>query len=132
MLTDRQSEILSWIRRYVSENGYPPTIREIGKQFGIGSPNGVMCHLRAFEKKGLIVRGGGGRSRAYRVSVDSPGGSGELSALAEKVRNSAWLKVFREAGTARHSITGDDLRFVASQVDGLLSLLQDRCKTAAP
>ena len=36
--------------------GYGPTVREIGNEFGIRSPNGVMCHLKALEKKGLIIR----------------------------------------------------------------------------
>src|SRR4029078_6560160 len=33
-----------------------PTVREIGSGFKIKSPNGVMCHLKALEKKGLITR----------------------------------------------------------------------------
>lgn len=36
--------------------GYGPTVREIGAGFKIKSPNGVMCHLKALEKKGLITR----------------------------------------------------------------------------
>ena len=32
--------------------GYGPTVREIGREFGIKSPNGVMCHLRALEARG--------------------------------------------------------------------------------
>ena len=36
--------------------GYGPTVREIGDKFRISSPNGVMCHLKALEKKGLITR----------------------------------------------------------------------------
>lgn len=36
---------------------FQPSIREIGKKFGINSPNGVECHLRALEKKGFIKRG---------------------------------------------------------------------------
>ncbi len=31
-------------------------MREIGERFEISSPNGVMCHLKALEKKGLITR----------------------------------------------------------------------------
>ena len=33
-----------------------PTVREIGEHFDIASPNGVMCHLKALEKKGMISR----------------------------------------------------------------------------
>jgi len=69
-LTQRQAEIVAWLKAYVARNGYGPSAREIGKQFGITSPNGVMGHLRALEKKGAIVRdvGPGGRAihRAFR------------------------------------------------------------------
>lgn len=55
-LTDRQRKIYEFIRGKILGRGLPPTIREIGNAFGIDSPNGVMCHLRALEKKGLIHR----------------------------------------------------------------------------
>jgi len=55
-LTDRQREILSFIGQSIRERGYPPTLREIGTQFGIKSTNGVNDHLRALEKKGYLQR----------------------------------------------------------------------------
>jgi repressor LexA len=55
-LTDRQKEIYEFIRDKIERRGYGPTVREIGEGFGIKSPNGVMCHLKALEKKGLIIR----------------------------------------------------------------------------
>jgi repressor LexA len=55
-LTDRQREIYEFIRKKIEQRGYGPTVREIGEGFGIKSPNGVMCHLKALEKKGLIIR----------------------------------------------------------------------------
>jgi repressor LexA len=55
-LTPRQREIYSFIRSKIQGRGYGPTVREIGLQFDIKSPNGVMCHLKALQKKGLIHR----------------------------------------------------------------------------
>jgi repressor LexA len=55
-LTPKQKEIYDFIRSYIQDNGYPPAIRDIGKAFDIRSPNGVMCHLRALQKKGFIHR----------------------------------------------------------------------------
>lgn len=55
-LTQRQKEIYEFLRDKIVNRGYGPTVREIGLQFGIRSPNGVMCHLKALEKKGLISR----------------------------------------------------------------------------
>jgi repressor LexA len=55
-LTARQREIYDFIRDKIESRGYGPTVREIGTAFDIKSPNGVMCHLKALEKKGLIKR----------------------------------------------------------------------------
>lgn len=55
-LTSRQKEVYEFIREKIRARGYGPTVREIGTQFKISSPNGVMCHLKALEKKGLINR----------------------------------------------------------------------------
>ena len=55
-LTERQKEIYHFIREKIEKRGYGPTVREIGEAFQIKSPNGVMCHLKALEKKGLINR----------------------------------------------------------------------------
>jgi repressor LexA len=55
-LTPRQREVYDFIRDKIRSRGYGPTVREIGQHFEISSPNGVMCHLKALEKKGLINR----------------------------------------------------------------------------
>lgn len=55
-LTARQAEVFSFIKDRVQSRGYGPTVREIGEHFKINSPNGVMCHLRALERKGLLHR----------------------------------------------------------------------------
>lgn len=55
-LTSRQMDVFTFIRDRVQTRGYGPTVREIGEHFKINSPNGVMCHLRALEKKGLLHR----------------------------------------------------------------------------
>jgi repressor LexA len=52
--TDRQNEILTFIKEFIRENGYPPTLREIGKRFEISSTFGVKRHLDALEKKGYL------------------------------------------------------------------------------
>jgi repressor LexA len=53
-LTDRQEEILNFIQQFLQENGYPPTLREIGKRFDISSTFGVKRHLEALTKKGYL------------------------------------------------------------------------------
>ena len=51
-LTPRQREIYHFIRSKIQGRGYGPTVREIGIQFDIKSPNGVMCHLKAPPEEG--------------------------------------------------------------------------------
>ncbi len=55
-LTTRQREVFDFIKEKINNRGYGPTVREIGEYFEISSPNGVMCHLKALEKKGIITR----------------------------------------------------------------------------
>lgn len=64
-LTERQRQILSYINLRIHEQGYPPTIREIGEFMGIRSTNGVNDHLKALERKGFLKREGL-KSRALR------------------------------------------------------------------
>jgi repressor LexA len=61
-LTDRQRAILDFLKQRAN-SGLMPTVREIGTHFGITSPNGVLCHIKALEKKGLIKRSSGAISR---------------------------------------------------------------------
>ncbi len=56
LLTKKQQQIYDFIKDKIMNRGYGPTVREIGQHFEIRSPNGVMCHLKALEKKGMITR----------------------------------------------------------------------------
>jgi repressor LexA len=69
-LTKRQRSVYSFIRDKIQNRGYGPTVREIGLNFDISSPNGVMCHLRALEKKGLITREPN-MSRAIQLAAEA-------------------------------------------------------------
>jgi repressor LexA len=55
-LTERQSLVLRFIEESITDRGYPPTIREIGRKLKIRSTNGVNDHLKALERKGYIKR----------------------------------------------------------------------------
>ena len=55
-LTERQVSVYEFIRDKIRNRGYGPTVREIAEHFDISSPNGVVCHLKALVKKGLISR----------------------------------------------------------------------------
>jgi repressor LexA len=55
-LSERQKGILDFIRVFIQQNRFPPTIREIGKRVGISSTSVVKYNLDALERKGFIER----------------------------------------------------------------------------
>ena len=55
-LTQRQRRVIEAIQAWITEHGFPPTIRELGKQVGIKSLRGVTTHLDALAKKGHLTR----------------------------------------------------------------------------
>ena len=68
-LTKRQQEIFDYVKRYGSEHGYPPTVRDIGKAIGLTSSSTVHAHLANLEKVGLLRRDPS-KPRAIEVLVD--------------------------------------------------------------
>jgi repressor LexA len=95
-LTDKQRKVYEFIREKIESRGYPPTVREIGDAFGIKSPNGVMCHLNALVKKGLILRKGTS-ARAIQLVDHRRPGTLELPLLGTVA-----------AGTPQESVAQDD------------------------
>lgn len=69
-LTARQAEILDFIRDFTRREQMPPTLREIGRNFGIRSTNGVADHLAALERKGRLRRGSMKSRALFPVGVD--------------------------------------------------------------
>src|SRR4026207_1279253 len=68
-LTKRQQEIFEFVKRYVGDHGYPPTVRDIGKAIGLTSSSTVHAHLANLEKLGLLKRDPT-KPRAIEVLVD--------------------------------------------------------------
>jgi repressor LexA len=81
-LTERQRQVLEFIRRHHDEQGYWPSIREVQRHFRFKSTNAVVGHLRAIETKGAITRIPG-QARAYRAIGHN--GHGAHPAGAEEV-----------------------------------------------
>jgi repressor LexA len=55
-LTERQKQVLDFVREFAAENGYTPTHREICEEFGFSSYGTVHKHLKLLEKKGYLRR----------------------------------------------------------------------------
>ncbi|EMN50939.1 repressor LexA [Leptospira interrogans str. L1207] len=69
-LTDKQQAVLAFITAIIKERGFPPTIREIGDEFGI-TAKGAYDHLKAIEKKGYL-KTAKNQSRAIELIRQSP------------------------------------------------------------
>jgi repressor LexA len=74
-LTTKQQAIYNYIRKHIETKGFPPAIRDICDEFRISSPNGVMCHLKALQKKGYIhrVEKRDNKQRAQARGITIPG-----------------------------------------------------------
>ncbi len=71
--SNKAQEILDFVNQFVQENGYAPSIREIGAAVGLSSTASVNYHLQQLQEKGLLVAPGGkGRKRAI-VTAQRPG-----------------------------------------------------------
>jgi repressor LexA len=77
-LTPRQKRIYDFIVGAIRDNGYAPSIPEIGKRFKITSTRGVFDHLKALENKGYIKRIG---KRA--IEIVNPAGRSPFSQATE-------------------------------------------------
>lgn len=87
-LTERQNEILSFIKDFLRENGYPPTLRQIGKKFQISSTFGVKRHLDALEKKGYLnVESNASRGLCVIDNEET------RSSISESVKNEFFNKI---------------------------------------
>ncbi len=56
MVSERQQQVLDYIRDTVNERGYPPSVREIGEAVGLSSPSTVHSHLSALVEAGVLRR----------------------------------------------------------------------------
>ncbi|MDR2196402.1 MAG: transcriptional repressor LexA [Coriobacteriales bacterium] len=78
-LSERQEGILRFLESFIAQNGYPPSVREIGEAVGLSSSSTVHSHLNALENKGFIRRD---PSSARALTVI--GGDGKTHAATAK------------------------------------------------
>lgn len=148
-LTARQQQVYDYIRDCISSRGYGPTVREIGEFIGIKSPNGVVCHLKALEKKNMILRVAN-KSRAIELvepldspnlmvrgviedgvfrSFDAPATSNVLNAFHHPER---FLLFYRGFDLGHRSILNGDILLLQPNLDGTaggLELIETSNKT---
>lgn len=79
---DRPTAILEFIRAYLADHAYPPSIREIGDAVGLTSTSSVHYQLRSLERAGAIVRPGRKTPRAIALVGRRPGREPEPAGAA--------------------------------------------------
>ena len=70
ILTKKQGEILDFIKVYVANHGYPPTVREIAKKLKVNSPATIHSHLNKLVEKKYIKKDDS-KNRAIELLVDN-------------------------------------------------------------
>lgn len=71
LLNDRQKAILAYIRQKIVDQGYPPSVREIGSALGIPSSSSVHGYLRQLEQLGFLQRDPA-KPRAMTICQEKP------------------------------------------------------------
>lgn len=68
--SDKAEKILEYVNRFVQENGYAPSVREIGAAVGLRSTASVSYHIQALQDKGMLLSPGTkGRKRSIVTNV---------------------------------------------------------------
>ncbi len=63
--SNKAQEVMDYVNRFIQENGFAPSVREIGEAVGLRSTASVSYHLQALQEKGLLqAPGAKGRKRA--------------------------------------------------------------------
>ncbi|GAB4303668.1 MAG: transcriptional repressor LexA [Desulfuromonadia bacterium] len=71
-LSPRQREVLSFIRRFIQDHSYPPSLRDISAALGISGNRAVLSHLAALEGAGYIRREPGSSRGITLREIDAP------------------------------------------------------------
>ncbi|MBC7809462.1 MAG: hypothetical protein H7145_25285 [Akkermansiaceae bacterium] len=137
-LTEKQRKVLEHIIDYQKERGFPPTIREIGDAFGIGSLRGVTVHLDALVRKGFITRDRSSRSLRV-IGVDprsAPAKPPDDSFLADpgrvRVETVLCLPLLRGYGVADGAVTGGKFETTEALIERFIPIPEELAATATP
>lgn len=94
--SDKQQQILSFVSRFIRENGYAPSVREIGSAVGLRSTASVSYHLRALQEQGLLQGAQEkGRKRALVTNVRA----GQIPVIGVVTAGMPILAVENQEGT---------------------------------
>ena len=134
-LTAKQQIIFDFIRSLIEGRGFGPTIREIAEKMDFKSPNGVVCHLKALERKGLIHRSAH-KSRSivltdqaaeevHGLPLAGRVAAGSLMEAIEQTERIDLASIWTRKGTYVLTVSGDSM-IDASIADGDYVVVEKR------
>ena len=94
--TDKGQKILDFIRDFTGENGFAPSVREIGAAVGLSSTASVTYHLRQLQDKGLLQSAG---SKGIKRAVVSTQKAGHIPIVGVVTAGLPILAVENQEGT---------------------------------
>lgn len=95
-LTRRQREVFEFVRDFIRQEGYSPSLHEIGEHFGLSSPATVHKHVQHLVEKGLL-RKGWNRSRSVEPLRESEPAAETRLPLLGVVAAGAPLQIFEQS-----------------------------------
>jgi len=120
-LSERQRNILLFMDKYLLENGFPPTIREIGAATGINSTSVVNYNLNKLVNSGYLERAEA-KSRGLRLVREFPGGRRRRVQTGEemcRVRHYGLIVAGRPINVPEDPFSGDVVEVPASYLGGI-------------
>ena len=105
--SDKSEQILEFVSNFIQENGYAPSVREIGAGVGLRSTASVSYHLRALQEKGLLQ---GGESKGRKRAIATNARAGQIPVVGVVTAGVPILAV--ENQEAQHKSTMPLLRKV--------------------
>ena len=98
-LTDRQYDILQTVKKFIAMHGYPPTVREIGRELDLRSPATIHFHLKKLAEKAFLTVGAKGLSRVdFFLKEDGEVILNEINTMPGFTKISMYPKLFEAAG----------------------------------
>ena len=94
--SDKSELILEFVSNFIQENGYAPSVREIGAGVGLRSTASVSYHLRALQDKGLLQ---GGESKGRKRAIATNARAGQIPIVGLVTAGQPILAVENQEGS---------------------------------
>lgn len=115
-LGKREKDILSYIEKQIKENGYPPSVREIGKSVGLSSTATVHGYLTKLEEKGYIKKENQ-KGRALRLVKGTKNEDKNQTKIKEETKNAYTNKEMVEVPIVGKITAGEPILAVENVTD---------------